>query len=375
MLVGVFDDAQFLYGNPTTSFKQLASLHAQVLRLSLHWGGPFAVARRRPADAEDPADPAYDWTLYDRAVQYANQYGTKVVFSILGTPSWANAGKTPNVPPTNPADLRKFAFAAATRYSGTYLGSDGRTLAPVRLWLAWNEPNNPIFLTPQYRKVAGKWEIASGAAYAKICKAIYDGVHATFLAGEKVGCGVTGPRGNNNPNSVRPSVSPLPFLRSLKKAAPTLKFDAYAHHPYYGQRSEEPDKEPPRGLRGNPATAITLGNIGSLVTTLTQLYGPRRVWITEYGYQTNPPDKIFGVTWAQQAQYLTTSFDIARRNPRIDMMLWFLLKDEPSLDGWQSGFLTAAGRQKPSFAAFQRMALAGGSTVGLPVPGKQPAKK
>ena len=24
---------------------------------------------------------------------------------------------------------------------------------------------------------------------------------------------------------------------------------------------------------------------------LTKLYGPKHFWITEYGYQTNPPDK------------------------------------------------------------------------------------
>ena len=39
MLVGVFDDAQFLYGDPTVSFKQLSSLHAQVLRRRLETAG------------------------------------------------------------------------------------------------------------------------------------------------------------------------------------------------------------------------------------------------------------------------------------------------------------------------------------------------
>ena len=64
---------------------------------------------------------------------------------------------------------------------------------------------------------------------------------------------------------------------------------------------------------------------------MTRLYGNKRIWITEYGYQTNPPDPIFGVSWKKQAAYLTQAFAIARKNPRIDMMLWFLLKDEPNL--------------------------------------------
>jgi hypothetical protein len=36
-------------------------------------------------------------------------------------------------------------------------------------------------------------------------------------------------------------------------------------------------------------------------------------------------------------------------------MLWFLLKDEPTLGGWQSGLITASGAKKPAFAAFQRL--------------------
>ena len=88
---------------------------------------------------------------------------------------------------------------------------------------------------------------------------------------------------------------------------------------------------------------------------MTRLYGNKRIWITEYGYQTNPPDKLFGVSWAKQALYLTQAYAIARKNPRIDMMLWFLLKDEPTSTGWQSGLLTRGGRKKPAFAAFQKL--------------------
>ena len=61
---------------------------------------------------------------------------------------------------------------------------------------------------------------------------------------------------------------------------------------------------------------------------MTRLYGNKRIWITEYGYQTNPPDRIFGVSFANQARYLTQAYGIAKRNPRIDMFLWFLLRDE-----------------------------------------------
>jgi hypothetical protein len=39
------------------------------------------------------------------------------------------------------------------------------------------------------------------------------------------------------------------------------------------------------------------------------------------------------------------------------MLLWFLLKDDTRLSGWQSGLMTATGKKKPAFAAFARAAL------------------
>ncbi len=111
---------------------------------------------------------------------------------------------------------------------------------------------------------------------------------------------------NNAPGSGRPSVSPLAFLRALRGAGLT-RFDVYAHHAY--ARAEAPSTRPPG------RTAVTLGNVDVLVAELTRLYGPRRLWITEYGYQTNPPDRLQGVSAAVQARYLRVAYGIARRNP------------------------------------------------------------
>jgi hypothetical protein len=354
--VGLFDDTQFNYGNPDQVFPVLKQLRTQVIRVNLVWGGPNGVATRRPVNPMNPNDPAYNWVVYDRTVQYAQAYGIKVMFSIFGTPPWANGAAGLNVAPKIALDLERFATAAARRYSGTFVGPDGRVIPPVRLWLAWNEPNNPAFLRPQFRKVSGKAVIQSAIDYAKICNAVVKGVRKTTIGASKVACGVTGPRGNNNPNSARPAVSPLPFLRAMKKAG-AKGFDAYAHHPYYGAPRETPSTPPPQGIHGNAATAITLGNFSLLTKEVTRLYGNKRIWITEYGYQTNPPDKIFGVSFANQAKYLTQAYGIAKRNPRVDMFIWFLLRDERRLvnDGWQSGLLTASGARKPAFAAFQKL--------------------
>ncbi len=134
------------------------------------------------------------------------------------------------------------------------------------------------------------------------------------------------------------------------KQAGATGFDAYAHHPYPSGPSESPT------MRPKASTAVTFGNLSDLTTQLTKLYGRKPIWLDEYGYQTDPPDKGLGVSPAKQAQYLTQAVALARRNPRVTMLLWFLVRDEPQLSGWQSGLETRTGAHKPAFAAFVRAA-------------------
>jgi hypothetical protein len=348
--IGIYDDTMTL-GVPAKGWKLIRGLHAGVARITLWWGGPIGVARtKRPAKPANPADPAYDWVMYDRAVEFAERSNVKVLFSISGTPAWANKRRAPRYAPTSMRDLQNFAIAAAKRYSGTFKPDpDGDALPAVRLWLAWNEPNNPVFLSPQFRKVRGKWIAQSAKSYVGICNAIYNGIHSVQHRAAKVACGATDPFGNNQPKSRRPSISPLAFLRGTKRFG-LRHFDAWAHHPYAGRPTEKPSTKP------RAKTAVTLGNLDDLVTELTRLYGKKRIWITEYGYQTRPPDRLFGVAWKTQAKYLAQAFSIARKNPRVDMMIWFLIRDEQRLGGWQSGFFTYGGKRKPAYATFRRLA-------------------
>jgi hypothetical protein len=98
-----------------------------------------------------------------------------------------------------------------------------------------------------------------------------------------------------------------------------------------------------------------MGNLNTLIRELTRLYGSMRVWITEYGYQTNPPDRTFGVSWKKQADYLEQAWQLARRNPRVDVFLWFLLQDEVSLGRWQSGLISVEGERQPAFDVFAHL--------------------
>jgi hypothetical protein len=342
MLVGIYDEPSTI-GRPDWAFPKYKALRVKVLRVNLYWGDVLGVAKtRRPVRPTDPADPAYDWSIYDRTVRQAKANGIQMVFSILWTPRWAGPRK--NAAPRRMADLRNFAIAAARRYNGNWRQvPDAVPLPLVRYWMAWNEPNNPVFLSPQFRKVGRRFLPWSPRIYSQMCNAIYSGVK-TVRSSNKVACGVTAPRGNNAARTSRPSLSPIFFAKGMRTWR--ARYDAYAHHPYYGHRSETPTSRPK--VKGS--TAVLLGNINDLVRVI----GNKRLWITEYGYQT-PPDRVFGVSFRTQARYVSQSFAIGRRHPRVDMMLWFLLRDDPRLRGWQSGFFRFNNSRKPSYTAFLRV--------------------
>jgi hypothetical protein len=76
------------------------------------------------------------------------------------------------------------------------------------------------------------------------------------------------------------------------------------------------------------------------------------VWLTEYGYQTNPPDRILGVSPALQALYTDEAALRVYRQAGVTMLINFMVRDDTSGEGWQSGFFTTGGSAKPSYRAF-----------------------
>ena len=345
--LGVIDDRYAASSTviPLTA-PTLADLNADVIRLTLFWPD---VAKRRPLDARDPGDPAYDWDRSDASVVAAQLHGIRVVLTLVGTPGWANTSGDWRYPPRRLADFKDFAVAAARRYSGSFAAEGTEPLPRVDRWTVWNEPNLRFFFRPQWKKIGGRWIAVSARRYAQLCSAAWEGIHqAGAEAGvvETVACGVTAPRGNDTPG-LRGTVSPLRFLRAMHRAG--AHFDVYAHHPYSARNS--PDWVPP------DSRWIALGNIGRLTGLVRRLYGPRmRVWLTEFGYRTNPPDNGWSISWAKQAQYLEDAYWIARANPHVDMLVWYQLRDDTAPNGWGSGLLTSTSLKKPAYRTFATLA-------------------
>ena len=77
------------------------------------------------------------------------------------------------------------------------------------------------------------------------------------------------------------------------------------------------------------------------------------VFYTEFGFQTNPPDRIFGVRVALQAGYINQSDWMAYRDRRVRAVAQYKLVDEASLSSFQSGLRFLDGRAKPAYDAYR----------------------
>ena len=132
-------------------------------------------------------------------------------------------------------------------------------------------------------------------------------------------------------------------LHPRPRPAPGARLDAYAHNPYPLHRLETPTE----GGCGHCET-ITMATIDRLLREVRKAFGPKRIWLTEYGYQTNPPDPLLGVSRARQARHIGEAALRAYQTPYVDMLIQYLYKDEPNLARWQSGLVTAGGAPKLS---------------------------
>jgi hypothetical protein len=137
-------------------------------------------------------------------------------------------------------------------------------------------------------------------------------------------------------------------MRGMRAAHARL--DAYSHHPYPVTPGETPSSFADGSCRYCKGV-LTLANLPVLLQEVRRDFGGKRIWLTEYGYQTNPPDR-FGVSTARQSEYVSEAALRAKSARFVDVLIHFMVRDEPVLSGWQSGFLTRFGALKPSFFGY-----------------------
>lgn len=249
----------------------------------------------------------------------------------------------------------------------------------------WNEPNLSGFWRPQFASGG----MSAPEQYEALAADCYDMLHAMRSSIDVIGP-VTSVWGNDNPNAFdNISHSPTTFIEDLGAAyrasgrtAPL--FDTFGHHPYPTSSSERP-----WSVHGDPAI-ISLGDLGRLVSVLTTAFGGTAqklpdqgvpIWYLETGYQTTIPSSksslYFGVeTWPgalpdavspepprvhppdssqapDQATQLEDELLLTYCQPYVAADFNFMLQDEASLGGWQSGLLWVDGTRKASYDPFK----------------------
>jgi hypothetical protein len=336
MWTGFHDDPMFRFDANRASELETATAtnHASIIRTLVTWKD---VAPNKPANAANPFDPAYNFSDLDELVRTAQAQNAEVLMTIWGTPKWANGGKTPNFLPTSMSTFQNFTKALASRYSGRYAG-----YPYVRFYGIWNESNLGLFLSPQFNS-SGK--IVSPAAYAKLAAAGIAGLKAGNSKA-LVAIGETSSNGRNKPKAgASDSVRPGTFAEGVAKANKHLKFDAWAQHPYPVPVNQKPTQ---KVLWPN----VAMSSLPQFETSLDTWFGRKNipVWITEYGNETKPGEPA-GVSESQQATYLTQAIGMAKKDPRVPMFVWFVMKDS---DGslWQSGVYRKTGAAKPAQSRF-----------------------
>jgi hypothetical protein len=96
-----------------------------------------------------------------------------------------------------------------------------------------------------------------------------------------------------------------------------------------------------------------MATIRKLLILVKRYFGSKPIWLTEYGYQTNPPDTFLGVPLKRQATNLSLAAMRAWRLPRVTMLIQYLYRDEPALSRFQSGLVFTDDRWKPSLQGFR----------------------
>ncbi len=423
-LESMFQDDQYLLYEPTPVVKQtlatLRSLGVDRIRVTVLWRAvaPTPDSATRPAGfvASDPAGyPGF--APYDRLVALAGASGIGVNFDLSAAgPLWAMGGRSPQAHYTDvyepsAAEFGQFVAAVGRRYDGSYVPNGAQRgalaalgapvsgpLARVSYWSVWNEPNQPGWLSPQWRVAGGARTMVSPALYRRYVDAAWTALGATGHgpARDTILVGELAPEGGGNAAPAEQPIDPLDFLRALycvdssyrplagatagalscpsaggDKAFVTAHpglFDAtgFAHHPYSFFLA------PNVGYPSTPADAgfvplVQLSRLENAVDRIYSAYGVSRtipIYLTEYGYETNPPNPFRGVSLARQAQYIDEAQYMAAQDPRVRSMSQFLLVDAPpdpkyppgTIGYWstfQTGLLFASGAPKPSFYAYR----------------------
>lgn len=393
------EDDDLLYTPPRQQYETLRKIKAlgvDVVKVALIWRllAPDQNAARPPNfNAADPsAYPAGVWNRYDLLVEEAHYLGLKVYFQIDPPgPAWGLSTRYPRGQGKSLGQVpdyhlfTQFVEAVGRRYGGSSHDIHGRTIPRVSVWGIWNEPNWRNWLNPIHLDVNGIGQTSQPMLYRGLVNASWQGLQSSGHGGDTVLIGETANIGSVTPirfvedlYCVGPTYDQLTGTAATAAGCPTsgsrsafasanpglFHMSGYAHHPYaFGIPPSAPSRV---------STELALFNIPQLERVLNGIfagYGMSRpggmpIYVSEWGYVTNPPNPEYHTSPSQQAVYLNEGEYMLWREPFVRALAQFLLTDVPPpptssptpgewLRTFTTGLIFHDGRPKPALAAFR----------------------
>jgi hypothetical protein len=328
LLLGVDDDSLKWYGHTSSLLSIYRTLNLGAVRVTLNWtpGESFPSGTER--------------TELQRA---------------------ANAGRSIRVvlAVTGPATAPPLDDASRAGYCG-FVANVLRRYPWIHDVAIWTEPNSGTFWQPHK---------GAAAAYEALLATCWDALHAAQPSANVIATSA-------------PHSSPGRWYEDLGHAyrvsGRTLPvFDTVGHNAYPETSAEAP------GVRhGKHSKSIDEGDLNRLLAALSKGFhgtsqplpgqGGVTVWYLEDGFQTTPASALYSgtetdkhpISEAQQAAQLTAAVQLAYCQPTVGAFFNFELRDDASLDGWQSGLVRPDWSPKPAFTAYaQVVAAAAAGTI------------
>jgi hypothetical protein len=403
--LAMFEDDVQLQANPEATLDTFRTLGVGIVRVYVKWSAIAPATRPAGFNAGNPGDSAYNWAIYDRIVRDAAARGIAIDLTLGGggAPPWAIGAGAPSDAQDQQwkpiaSDYGAFVRAIATRYSGHYRPRGSSSALPrVRFWALWNEPNFGRDLGPQ--AIDGSRILFSPALYRGLADAGWSALQGTGHGHDTVLIGNLDARGySHRPSASAPEglpgnfgqTKPLQFVRALYcvdaryrplrgataiatgcpttaagskrfRAAHPVLFHAsgFADHPY-------PMNRPPSQADSRDPDFAEFSQLPRLEAVLDRtqgIYGSRTrfpIYVTEYGYITNPPNRSGHYASPTTAAYYMNWYEyLSWRSPRIATTMQYLLVDPnprvnvPEFGGFASGLIFFGGVHKPSFDAYR----------------------
>lgn len=337
--VVVQDDALLLNRAPAQVQQytdQIAAEGASDVRLTASWSGlaPSPTATKKPAAPFDASDsktyPVDGFRRLDTAVKAAAASGLDVELDLA---FWAPRWAVPKASDRNdrerympkPAEFGLFARALARRYSGTFPDPDqpGRMLPAVRLWVPWNEPNQPAFLSPQRDVCHVNAPAVSPDEYAALVRELR--VTLDEAPGDQqLVLGETAAYDTPRPTAA----STVEFVDGLPQDV-VCASDIWAQHAYVGTEGIGPVAD----LAGDPGKAGSAQLLTALEHAL-DLRGcsrEKRIWITETGVggpKPGGPRPTSAAALRGQCRALNAALQAWYRAPRVDAAFQYTFRED-----------------------------------------------